>query len=63
MELLKPKITVPMHYWYAMTVLERFTNGPTPVRSLNVNKFTVSKDTLPAVPEIYVLKVVREGDL
>jgi hypothetical protein len=52
-----------MHYWYATTVLERFTNGPTPARFLNVNKFTVSKDTLPAVPEIYVLKVVREGDL
>ena len=63
MELLKPKITVPMHYWYAMTVLDRFTNGPYPVRFLNVNKFTVSKDTLPAAPEIYVLKVVREGDL
>jgi L-ascorbate metabolism protein UlaG (beta-lactamase superfamily) len=63
MELLKPKITVPMHYWYSMNVLERFTNGPTPTRFLNVNKFTVSKDTLPAVPEIYVLKVVREGDL
>jgi len=63
MELLKPKITVPMHYWYATTVLERFTNGPTPTRFLNVNKFTVSKDTLPVVPEIYVLKVVREGDL
>jgi L-ascorbate metabolism protein UlaG (beta-lactamase superfamily) len=63
MELLKPKITVPMHYWYSMNVLERFTNGPTPTRFLNVNKFTVSKDTLPAAPEIYVLKVVREGDL
>jgi hypothetical protein len=46
-----------------MTVLDRFTNGPSPTRFLNVNKFTVSKDTLPAVPEIYVLKVVREGDL
>jgi hypothetical protein len=23
----------------------------------------MGKDTLPAVPEIYVLKVVREGDL
>jgi len=60
MEMLKPKITVPMHYWYAMTVLDRFTSGPTPTKFLNTNKFTVSRETLPAVPEIYVLKVVRE---
>jgi len=62
-EQLKPKIVVPMHYWYGRNVLERFTEGPHPVRFLNTNKFTVSKDTLPPVTEIYVLKVVREGDL
>jgi L-ascorbate metabolism protein UlaG (beta-lactamase superfamily) len=60
---LKPKIVVPMHYWYGRGALERFTEGRHPVRFLNTNKFTVSKDTLPPVTEIYVLNVVREGDL
>ena len=46
-EQLKPKIVVPMHYWYNMGVLERFTDGPYRARTLNTNSFTVSKDTLP----------------
>jgi L-ascorbate metabolism protein UlaG (beta-lactamase superfamily) len=62
-EQLKPKVIVPMHYWYYQNILERFTDGPYRARFLNVNKFTISKDTLPAAPEIFVLKVVREGDL
>jgi len=62
-EQLKPKIVVPMHYWYSMDVLERFTDGPYRVRSLHTNNFTVSKDTLPAETEIIILKVLREGDL
>jgi len=62
-ELLKPKIVVPMHYWYQMSVLERFTDGPYRVRSLNTNNFSVSKDTLPLTTEIIVLKVLREGDI
>jgi len=62
-EQLKPKIVVPMHYWYQLNVLERFTDGPYRVRELNVNTFTVSKDTLPGETEIYILKVLREGDL
>jgi L-ascorbate metabolism protein UlaG (beta-lactamase superfamily) len=62
-EQLKPKIIVPMHYWYYQNIIERFTDGPYPARFLNANRFTISKDTLPPVPEIYVLKVVREGDL
>jgi L-ascorbate metabolism protein UlaG (beta-lactamase superfamily) len=60
---LKPKIVVPMHYWYRNNVLESFTGGPHPARFFDDNKFIVSKDTLPPVAEIYVLKVVREGDL
>lgn len=60
---LKPKIVVPMHYWYRMNLLERFTEGPYQARFLNTNKFTVNKDTLPPVTEIFVLKVVREGDM
>jgi L-ascorbate metabolism protein UlaG (beta-lactamase superfamily) len=62
-EQLKPKVVVPMHYWYQMNVLERFTSGPYKVRELNTNTLVVSKDTLPAEPEIFVMKVLREGDL
>jgi len=62
-EQLKPKIVIPMHYWYQMNVLERFIDGPYRVRSLNTNNLTVSKDTLPSTTEIIILKVVREGDL
>jgi hypothetical protein len=62
-EQLKPKVVIPMHYWYQMNVLERFTDGPYQAHFLNTNQITVSKDTLPPEPEIYVLKVVREGDL
>ena len=60
---LKPKIVVPMHYWYRNDNLERFIDSPYPVRFFDLNKFTVNKDTLPPVTEIYVLKVVRETDL
>ena len=62
-EQLKPKIAVPMHYWYRTTVLEEFTNGPHAARFLQTNSFIVSKETLPPVAEIYVLRVDREGDL
>jgi L-ascorbate metabolism protein UlaG (beta-lactamase superfamily) len=62
-EQLKPKIVVPMHYWYNTNVLQRFTDGPYRVRSLEINKLTTSKDMLPAVTEIFILKVFREGDL
>jgi L-ascorbate metabolism protein UlaG (beta-lactamase superfamily) len=62
-EQLKPKIVVPMHYWYHMNVLERFVDGAYQARFSNGNAFVVNKDTLPPVTEIFVLKVVREGDL
>jgi L-ascorbate metabolism protein UlaG (beta-lactamase superfamily) len=62
-EQLKPKVVIPMHFWYNMGQLEKFLDGPYRARTLNTNTFTVSKDTLPLEPEIYVLKVVREGDL
>jgi hypothetical protein len=62
-EQLKPKIVIPMHYWYHMGFLERFVDGPYPARALNTNVITVSKDTLPSSTEIIVLKVNREGDL
>lgn len=62
-EQLKPKIVIPMHYWYQMNVLERFIDGPHRVRSLNTNLLTINKDTLPTETEIFILKVLREGDL
>ena len=62
-EQLKPKIVVPMHFWYNMGHLERLIEGPYRARTLNTNSFTVSKDTLPSEAEIYVLKVMREGHL
>jgi L-ascorbate metabolism protein UlaG (beta-lactamase superfamily) len=62
-EQIKPKVVVPMHYWYNMNVLERFVEGSYPARFSNSNSFVINKDTLPPSTEIFVLKVVREGDL
>lgn len=62
-EQLKPKIVIPMHYWYQMSVLERFVDGPYKSWFLNANHITISKDTLPPSTEIFILKVLREGDL
>jgi L-ascorbate metabolism protein UlaG (beta-lactamase superfamily) len=62
-EQVKPKVVVPMHFWYQMNVLERFIDGPYRARFLQTNSFTVSKETLPPVTEIFILKVMREGDL
>jgi L-ascorbate metabolism protein UlaG (beta-lactamase superfamily) len=62
-EQLKPKMVIPMHYWYNMNVLDRFTDGPYRSWFLNTNSLTTSKDTLPLTPEIFILKVLREGDL
>jgi len=60
---LKPKIVVPMHYWYRQDILDRMTAGPYQTRFLTTNKFSAHKDALPQATEIYVLKVMREGDL
>jgi len=62
-EQLKPKIVIPMHYWYHMNVLERFIDGPYNIQFLNSNSINVSKDTLPQETEIIILKVLREGDI
>ena len=62
-EQLKPKVVVPMHYWYQMNLLERFTDGPHRARFLNTNSFKISKETLPSSTELFILKVLREGDL
>lgn len=62
-EQLRPKIVIPMHYWYHTNVLERFIDGPFEVRPLNSNSITISKDTLPTETEIMILKIIREGDI
>ncbi len=65
-EQLKPKIVVPMHYRPNTTNLERFLDGPYQARFLEINKFSVSKDTLPPVTEIFIPKVMwygRDNDL
>jgi len=61
MEQLKPKIAVPMHYYNQTAALERFLEGPYRARFFETNTFSVSKDTLPAVTEIYVPKVLWHG--
>ena len=62
-EQLKPKIVIPMHFWYNMGNLERFLDGTYRARQLDTNTITISKDTLPPFTEIIVLKVQREGDI
>jgi L-ascorbate metabolism protein UlaG (beta-lactamase superfamily) len=57
-EQLKPGIAVPMHYWYNTPALDRFINGPVKTRMLDTNRFVVSKETLPARPEIWVMKIL-----
>ena len=60
-EQLKPKIAVPMHYYNNTFLLQNFIEGPYPTRFLEMNKFSVSKDTLPASTEIYIPKVLWHG--
>lgn len=62
-EQLKPKVVIPMHYWYQQGVLERFIDGPYQTHFLNTNTLTINKDSLPSSTEIFILKVLREGDL
>jgi L-ascorbate metabolism protein UlaG (beta-lactamase superfamily) len=65
-EQLKPKIVIPMHYRPNTTNLQRFLDGPYQARFLEINTFSVSKDTLPSVTEIFIPKVVwygRDDDL
>ena len=60
-EQLKPKIVVPMHYYNRAFLLQRFMDSPYPVRFLESNSFSVSKDTLPPATEIYIPKIVWHG--
>jgi L-ascorbate metabolism protein UlaG (beta-lactamase superfamily) len=60
-EQLKPKIVVPMHYYNSTFLLESFLDNPYPSRYLEINKFSVSKDTLPPATEIYIPNVIWHG--
>lgn len=61
MEQLKPKIVVPMHYYNNTFLLDRFMDGPYRARFFETNTFSVSRDTLPPVTEIYVPKIIWYG--
>jgi L-ascorbate metabolism protein UlaG (beta-lactamase superfamily) len=61
MEQVKPKIAVPMHYYNNTFALDRFIDGPYRARFFETNTFSVSKDTLPPVTEIYVPKIIWYG--
>ena len=58
---LKPKIAVPMHYYQDTSALRRFIDGAHPVRFLKTDTFSVSKDTLPPVTEIFIPRVTWHG--
>jgi L-ascorbate metabolism protein UlaG (beta-lactamase superfamily) len=62
-EQLRPKIVIPMHFWYNVGHLEKFIESPYNHRYLPTNTLTITKDTLPSNTEILILKVNREGDL
>jgi hypothetical protein len=52
-----------MHYFENTSVLNEFLDGSYKTRFLDTNRFTVNKDMLPPVTEIYVPKVLWHGDL
>jgi hypothetical protein len=60
-EQLKPKIAVPMHYYQDTMALRRFLDGPHRARFLKTDTFSVSKDTLPPVTEIFIPRVIWYG--
>ena len=60
-EQIKPKIAVPMHYYQDTTALRRFIDGPYRARFLKTDSFSVSKDTLPPVTEIFIPRVTWYG--
>jgi hypothetical protein len=58
---LKLKVTGPMHYYNQTTVLEKFLNGSHRFLFLDTYACRVSKDTLPAVTEILIPRVIWFG--
>jgi len=51
-----------MHFWYNMGHLEKFLTGPYKPSSPGQPIYREQGD-LPGETEVYVLKVMREGDL
>jgi L-ascorbate metabolism protein UlaG (beta-lactamase superfamily) len=62
-ENLKPKITIPMHYKtellnFPIAKVDEFTKGKKAVKKLSSPEISVSRETLPSEPEIWVLPYV-----
>lgn len=59
-----PRIVIPMHYKtdmveFPISPVEDFLKGKIGIKRLGVSETTVTKDTLPAQPEIWVLTYTR----
>jgi len=50
----KPKIAIPMHYWWEGAV-EEFTQGNFPVRTIEGSTLRITKKNLPKTTHIFVL--------
>ncbi|MCX7785198.1 MAG: MBL fold metallo-hydrolase [candidate division WOR-3 bacterium] len=64
MNQLNPKITIPMHYKtpsldFPIVSVDEFIKDKKNVRKFNSAEVTISKDTLPKTPEIWVLKMAK----
>lgn len=53
-KLVKPRIAIPMHYWWEGAV-EEFTQGNLPVRTIKGSTFRIAKKDLPKTTHIFVL--------
>ena len=64
MEAIKPSLTLPMHYKserieLPLTPVELFTKGKPRVRKVNASEMEVTREGLPAEPEIVLLRYVE----
>jgi len=53
-KLVKPRIAIPMHYWWEGAV-EEFTQGNIPVRTFEGSTLRITKKNLPKTTQIFVL--------
>jgi len=53
-KLVKPRIAIPMHYWWEGAV-EEFTQGNLPVRTIEGSTLRITKKDLPKTTHIFVL--------
>ncbi|MEO0083912.1 MAG: MBL fold metallo-hydrolase [candidate division WOR-3 bacterium] len=62
---LKPKITIPMHYKtsaldFPIAKVDDFLKDKKNVKKFDKSEITISMETLPKTPEIWVLKMAKE---